>query len=64
MEVGFVVSVCCAEAVAAIKTQIAKIKIRGNNRSMMKCSVSLNEHNQLTIIGLAGKLRVIFKGFC
>jgi hypothetical protein len=50
--------------VAAIKTQIAKIKIRGNNRSMMKCSVSLNEHNQLTIIGLAGKLRVIFKGFC
>ena len=37
-EVGLVVS--CAEAAAAIDTQMAKERNRGNSLSMIKCSVS------------------------
>lgn len=62
-EVGCVVSVC-AEEVTVKKTQRAAINNRGNGLSISNVQSVQNVRNQLPVISLAGKLRVIFKGFC
>ena len=62
-EVGCVVSVC-AETATVKKTQKAEINNGDNNLSISNVQSVQNVRNQLPVISLAGKLRVIFKGFC